>query len=71
MKKAKSSHSELCRPGTIKGTMPELGGMFRPQRFVDRTAQLDKECHDVFDKATGGKSESDFISGHKRMAGME
>jgi hypothetical protein len=78
----KSRNSELCksgnppnspemfRGGEIAGTMPELGGMFRPQKFIDRTDQICSATKDLFDNATGGTSDSDLTSGHKRMAGM-
>jgi hypothetical protein len=57
--------SELCRPGKIPATMPELDrGGFSGGSFVDRTAQNEAARSDWADHTT------DFIPGHKRMAGM-
>lgn len=65
------ANSELCRPGSMPATMPELDRRgFRGGPFVDRTAQNEAMCCTTYDQATGGKSDSDLTSGHKKMAGM-
>lgn len=53
---------ELCRRGSIAPTMPELGGTFRPQQFVDRIRSNEVLKETPF--------EQDLVAGHKRMAGM-
>jgi hypothetical protein len=71
MAKAKSPVSELCRPGTMPATMPEIDrGRFVGGVFVDRTAQIESARVDLFDRTKGGTSDLDLTPGHKRMAGM-
>lgn len=53
---------ELFRRGSIAPTMPELGGMFRPQNFVDRIKENERKKEDSY--------ETGLVAGHKRMAGM-
>lgn len=59
------ANPELCRPGVIPATMPEIDrGKFSGGSLVDRTSQneaMGESCYD---------STSNFIPGHKIMAGM-
>jgi hypothetical protein len=54
---------EMFRKGGMECTNHELGD-FKPQNFVDRTAQIERATGDPFDAG------NTLVPGHKIMAGM-
>jgi hypothetical protein len=59
------SNSELCRPGSIPATMPELDrGKFAGCPFIDNTARNEAMTEDEYN------ADDDLVPGHKQMAGM-
>lgn len=62
--KGSTDNCELFQKGSISPTMPELGGMFKPGKFVDRTKQIESATTDTFNGTSG------LVPGHKIMSGM-